>query len=180
MPAITIFCDDAEAVTAYQSIVEFASRETGFDNYEFIKIYADMTIPVFSCYLKLGSPGRPILLEEVANIVSKGDKTEIVMSSEQYVPQLLDHVLKTFGKDAIEQPDRMKVIIDGDVDDLASFIVHNPAARQNNLAFNFLNWIVPEAFKVRKMQVLGDSIFLVTSEDTIEDEWIQKSKEALL
>ena len=180
MPAITIFCDDAEAVTAYQSIVEFASRETGFDNYEFMKIYADMTIPVFSCYLKLGSPGRPILLEDVASIVSNGGKTEITMNSEQYVPQLLDHVLKTFGKDAIEQPDRMKVIIDGDADDLTSFIVHNPAARQNNLAFNFLNWIVPEAFKVRKMQVLGDSIFLVTSEDTIEDDWIQKSKEALL
>lgn len=180
MPEITIFCDDAEAVTAYQSIVDFAIRETSFDSFEFLRIYADMKLPVFSCYLKIGSPGRSVSLGEVASITSHDGKTEITMNSEQYVPRLLEYVWKTFGRDAVEQPDRMKVIIQGNTGNLSSLMVDDPASRLKNRAYNFLTRIIPEAFKVQRMQKLDDAIFIVTSEDTIKDEWVQKSKEVLL
>lgn len=180
MPAITIFCDDTEAATAYRSIVDYAIRETGFDSFEYLRIYADMKLPVFSCYLKIGSPGRSIRLEEVADITSHDGKTEITIKNEQYVPQLLEHVWKTFGRDAVEQPDRLKVIIHGNTGDISSLIVYNPASRLNNRAFTFLSRIIPEAFKVQRMQIFGDAMFLVTSEEVIKDEWIQKSKEVLL
>ncbi len=180
MPAITIFCDDAEAVTAYQNIVDYAIRETGFDSFEFLRIYADMKLPVFSCYLKIGSPGRSVSLGEVASVTSYDGKTEITMNSEQYVPQLLEYVWKTFGRDGVEQPDRMRVVIHANTGNLSSLIVYDPASRLNNRAFNFLIRIIPEAFKVQRMQKLGDAILLVTSEDTIKDEWVQKSKEVLL
>lgn len=179
MPSVTIFCEDKEAATGYQTIVDYIIRETGFDSFELMRIYADMELPVFSCYLKFGASGRAIKLEDVADIIHDGI-TEINVKDEQYIPMLLDYVWKKFGRGAVEQPERLRVVVHGNAEGIAELIVSDTASKFKNRAINFLNKIIPEGFKVRKMLLFGDSLLLVTSEETIKDEWVKKSKEVLL
>jgi len=147
-----------------------------------MKVFMDPKETYFVIAANLASPAPPILLKNVSAISLKGGKIAISVFNEEYMPTILKFLWDQFGRENIEQPERLEVIInapDVEIEDISTFVVEDPSSAILNKLIDAFDRIKPEGFRVTKYYYDKKSVYLIASEDTIKDEW-SKTAERIL
>jgi len=147
-----------------------------------MKVFMDPKETYFVIAANLASPAPPILLKNVSAISLKGGKIAISVFNEEYMPTILKFLWDQFGRENIEQPERLEVIInapDVEIEDISTFVVEDPSSVILNKLIDAFDRIKPEGFRVTKYYYDKKSVYLIASEDTIKDEW-SKTAERIL
>jgi len=147
-----------------------------------MKVFMDPKETYFVIAANLASPAPPILLKNVSAISLKGGKIAISVFNEEYMPTILQFLWDQFGRENIEQPERLEVIInapDVEIEDISTFVVEDPSSAILNKLIDAFDRIKPEGFRVTKYYYDKKSVYLIASEDTIKDEW-SKTAERIL
>lgn len=147
-----------------------------------MKVFMDPKETYFVIAANLASPAPPILLKNVSAISLKGGKIAISVFNEEYMPTILQFLWDQFGRENIEQPERLEVIInapDVEIEDISTFVVEDPSSAILNKLIDAFDRIKPEGFRVTRYYYDKKSVYLIASEDTIKDEW-SKTAERIL
>lgn len=147
-----------------------------------MKVFMDPKETYFVIAANLASPAPPILLKNVSAISLKGGKIAISVFNEEYMPTILQFLWDQFGRENIEQPERLEVIInapDVEIEDISTFVVEDPSSVILNKLIDAFDRIKPEGFRVTRYYYDKKSVYLIASEDTIKDEW-SKTAERIL
>jgi len=147
-----------------------------------MKVFMDPKETYFVIAANLASPAPPILLKNVSAISLKGGKIAISVFNEEYMPTILKFLWDQFGRENIEQPERLEIIItapNAEIDNISKFVVEDPSSVILNKLIDAFDRIKPEGFRVTKYYYDKKSVYLIASEDTIKDEW-SKTAERIL
>jgi putative methanogenesis marker protein 17 len=147
-----------------------------------MKVFMDPKETYFVIAANLASPAPPILLKNVSAISLKGGKIAISVFNEEYMPTILKFLWDQFGREKIEQPERLEIIINApnaEIDNISKFVVEDPSSVILNKLIDAFDRIKPEGFRVTKYYYDEKSVYLIASEDIIKDEW-SKTAERIL
>jgi len=85
-----------------------------------------------------------------------------------------------YGRENIEQPERLDVVINAsDLENILKFVVEDPSSIIFNKLIDAFDRIKPEGFRVTRYFYDKKSIYLIASEDTIKDEWLETAERIL-
>lgn len=147
-----------------------------------MKVFMDPKETYFVIAANLASPAPPILLKNVSAISLKGGKIAISVFNEEYMPTILKFLWDQFGREKIEQPERLEIIINdpnAEIDNISKFVVEDPSSVILTKLIDAFDRIKPEGFRVTKYYYDEKSVYLIASEDIIKDEW-SKTAERIL
>lgn len=147
-----------------------------------MKVFMDPKETYFVIAANLSPPAPPILLKDISAVSLRGGKISISVFNEEYMPTILGFLWSRFGRENIEQPERLEVIInvpEVDIEDISRFVVEDPSSVILNKLIDAFDRIKPEGFRVTKYYYDKKNIYLIASEDTIKDEW-SKTAERIL
>ncbi|MEN6592841.1 MAG: methanogenesis marker 17 protein, partial [Methanobacterium sp.] len=74
---------------------------------------------------------------------------------------------------------RYEVIVDDPRTDIKNMVVHNPEEDLRKKIYDALFRIIPEGLRVVNHYSEGNYIALTASDETIKDEWLQKTQEII-
>jgi len=141
-----------------------------------LHIYVDPTVPIF---VAVGTtrkvPGK-VKVRDFAQVQFQEKQTLLAIGDETYLAALLTVLWAKYGKDKVEQPDRLTVVIratgaeTAGVEDLE---VADPSEGLYRDLLYVLMHIAPEGFKVRRQKFQEGTFYLVASEDTLPENVVQ-------
>jgi len=174
---------------------------------ERMKIFMDPEEPYFIIVAILRPPAPPIKLKEVADIYGKGEKIVLSVHEETYMPSILGFLWKNYGRERVEQPERLSAIIntpESEIDKISNFIVHDPSKVLFGNLIDAFERITPEGFRIVKRhfsrsqesranetfarmkiedfhtKILGEKeMYFVASEDPIKKDWVKHADRLL-
>jgi putative methanogenesis marker protein 17 len=149
---------------------------------ERMKIFMDPEEPYFIIVAILRPPAPPIKLKEVADIYWKGEKIILSVHEETYMPSILGFLWKDYGRERVEQPERLSTIINtskSEIDKISNFIVHDPSKVLFENLIDAFERITPEGFRIVKRHFSGEEMYFVASEDPIKKDWVKHADRLL-
>jgi len=145
-----------------------------------MKVFMDPKEAYFIIVANLASPASPILLKDVSVTSLKGGKIALSVFNEEYMPSILKFLWDRYGRENIEQPERLDVVINAsDLENILTFVVEDPSSVILNKLIDAFDRIKPEGFRVTRYFYDKKSIYLIASEDTIKDEWLETAERIL-
>lgn len=144
-----------------------------------LRIYVDPREPVFIIVIIYEKTSPPIFLEDFTEYEYDKEANEmfIKVKDETYLPDLLAKLWELEGRNKVHQTSRYEVIIDDPQVDLRKMVVHNPEEDLRKKIYDALFRIIPEGLRVVEHYSEGNIIALTASDETIKDEWIEKTRE---
>ncbi|VUT25010.1 MAG: methanogenesis marker 17 protein [Candidatus Methanolliviera sp. GoM_oil] len=148
-----------------------------------MKVFMDPEEPYFIIVAILRHPAPPIKLKEVAEIRAQGGKITLSAQDESYMPSILGFLWKNYGREQVEQPERLSAIINvsnSEIDKISNFIVHDPSKVLFGNVIDAFERITPEGFRIIKRHFSGEEMYFVASEDPIKKDWVEHADRILM
>jgi len=139
---------------------------------EALHIYIDPAYPVFAAAGLIRPPRSAIKVSDVGNVMIQDGKCTIAVGDETYLAAMLKMLWNKLGHDAVDQPDRFTVIIEG-VNipaDIAEWIVIDPSESLFKDLIYAIQVIAPEGFKVRCENYGKNRFWYAASENTLPED----------
>ncbi|HJJ48257.1 MAG TPA: methanogenesis marker 17 protein [Methanocorpusculum sp.] len=172
---------------------EVESTEDGSDNYqkitrtvlqdhnllsivEGLHLYIDPQYPIFVAAGIIRPPRSAIRVSEVGNVMIQDGKCTIAVGDETYLAAMLKMLWNRLGHDAVDQPDRFTVIIEG-VEipaDIGEWVVIDPSESLFKDLIYAVQVIAPEGFKVRRENYGTNRFWYAASENTLPEDIAEK------
>lgn len=145
-----------------------------------MKVYIKPENPLFIGAIKINKASKPIRLGDVSEYkLDENNHVKMKILNENYSPEIYKTLWKIFGRENVHHPDRYTIIIDSDNLDLDDIIIHNPEKNLKRKIYDAFNRIMPEGFRVIKDMSEGNIVALLSTDELIEDEWIEQAKELI-
>ena len=175
-------CYDPQGAEVYEMIIKQIVQDVQISRaIQDMKVFVDPREPVFIIAIKYAKAASPITVDDFAEY--KYDENEnltyIKVKDESYLPELLQKLWETEGREKIQQPSRYEIIITDPKIELKGMIIHDPQEDLKKKIYDALFRIIPEGFRVIKDCSKGNIISLVCSDEIIKDEWIKKQKDII-
>ncbi len=173
-------CYDERGAEVYEIIIKqiFQDLVLG-SSVDDLKAYVNPDDPVFVLAIKMKKTSNAILFGDVANLTydKANDVTSIFIENENYLPNILKRLWRSFSRDEIYQPNRYQLEIKGDHTDLETLIVDDPHSNLQRRIYDAVFRILPEGFKIIKDMSTEDIVCVVATDELIKDAWIEKANE---
>ena len=173
-------CYDERGAEVYEIIIKqiFQDLVLG-SSVDDLKAYVNPDDPVFVLAIKMKKTSNAIAFNDVANLTydKANDVTEVFIENENYLPNILKKLWRSFSRDEIYQPNRYQLEIKGDHTDLETLIVDDPHSNLQRRIYDAVFRILPEGFKIIKDMSTEDIVCVVATDELIKDAWIEKAKE---
>jgi putative methanogenesis marker protein 17 len=147
-----------------------------------VRILIDIKTPFFYIWGEVNTMETPIRLADITSITQEDRGIHLVIEDETYAPDILRLLWAQFGRERLTQIDRWNLLIPAhltSVEALKQFITVNPRERIVNKVLDAFNRLIPEGFRVRQSTFDHNLITIIASENPIQDEWLDRAKEAL-
>lgn len=175
-------CYDKSGAEVYEMIIRQILQDVQISRaIKDMKVFIDPREPVFIIAVKIEKAAPPIVVDDFTEYEYKReeDKTYIRVKDETYLPELLQKLWETEGREKIEQPSRFEVIITNPQVELEGMAIHDPKEDLKKKIYDALFRIIPEGLKVIKHSSEEDIISFLCSDEVIKDEWIKKQEEMI-
>jgi len=170
-------CYDEQGAEVYEMIIKQIMQDVQVGRaISDMKVFVDPREPVFIIAVKYEKAAAPITIDDFTEYEYKKEenKTRIRVKDETYLPELLQKLWDTEGREKIEQPSRFEIIINNPETELKGMAVHDPSEDLKKKLYDAIFRIIPEGFKVVDHKSKGNIISMLCSDEIIKDEWIKK------
>ncbi len=170
-------CYDEQGADVYEMIIKQIVQDVQvYRAISDMKVFVDPREPVFIIAVKYEKAASPITIDDFTEYKYKKEenKLHIRVKDETYLPELLQKLWDTEGREKIEQPTRYEIIINDPEAELKGMIIHDPSEDLKKKLYDAIFRIIPEGFKVIDHKSKGNIISMLCSDEIIKDEWIEK------
>ncbi len=177
-----IECYDEKGAEVYEMIVRHILQELQVSrSISDLRVYVDPREPIFIIVVKLEKASAPIVLDDFAEYEfnKQGNEMFINIKDETYLPDLLQKLWETEGRNKIHQSSRYEVIIDDPTVELKGLVVRDPQDDLRKKIYDAIFRIIPEGFRVIDHKSEGNIIALTCTDEMMKEEWLEKTQEII-
>ncbi len=170
-------CYDENGAEVYEMIIKQIMQDVQVGRaISDMKVFIDPREPVFIIAVKYEKAASPITVDDFTEYEfdKEENKTTIRVKDENYLPELLQKLWDTEGREKIEQPSRFEIIINEPEVELKGMVIHDPSEDLKKKLYDAIFRIIPEGFRVVEHKSKGNIISLLCTDDIIKDDWIKK------
>ena len=146
-----------------------------------LMVYVDPREPVFIIVISYEKTAPAVKLLDFAEYEKDRAANEVFLKikDETYLPELLSILWEREGRNKVHQSTRSEVIVDDPQTDIRNLVVHNPEEDLRKKIYDALFRIIPEGLRVVDHYSEGNLIALTASDETIKEDWHQKTRELI-
>lgn len=141
-----------------------------------LHVYIDPKVPIFVAVGVIKKLPSSIRVRDCGSAKIEEMRATISIGDETYLASLITMLQGKFGKDRIDQPDRLTVIITSDQPiqaDIEDLVVTDPSEGIYRDLIYAMQYAAPEGFKVRQQFVSKELFYYVASENTLDDAMVR-------
>ncbi len=175
-------CYDEDGAAVYDMIVRHILQEVQVTrSIGDLRVYVDPREPLFIIVVKLEKASAPVVIEDFTEYEfnKAGNEMFIKIKDEKYLPDLLEKLWETEGRNKIHQPNRFEVIIDDPTADLQGMVVRDPQDDLKKKVYDAIFRIIPEGFRVIDHRSEDNIIALTCTDEMMKNEWLKKTDEII-
>jgi putative methanogenesis marker protein 17 len=175
-------CYDPKGAEVYELIIKQVTRDLQINrSIKDMRVFVDPRGPLFIIAIMIQKTPKPILIEDFATYTynPEEDITTIRIGDENYLPNLLKKLWEIEGREKIQQPSRFEIIIEKPVAEIKELVVYDHAENLRRKIYDAIFRILPEGFSVIKDLSQGDIVAMVSTDELLTEEWIQKGREMI-
>jgi putative methanogenesis marker protein 17 len=175
-------CYDEKGAEVYDMVVRQILQDVQVSrSIKDLRVFVDPREPVFIIVVRFEKAASPVVLEDFAEYHhdKEANETFIKIKDENYLPDFLSKLWELEGRNKIHQTSRFEVIIDDPKVDLKGLVIEDPEEDLKKKIYDAIFRIIPEGFRVVEHYSKGDIIAMTCSDETIKEEWIQKTQEMI-
>lgn len=175
-------CYDDKGAEVYDMVVRQVLQDVQvYRAIKDLQVFMDPRIPLFIIVVRFEKTSPPVVLEDFTEFKYDKEANEAFLriNDENYLPELLAKLWELEGRNKVHQPNRFEVIIDDPKVDLQGLVVSDPQENLRKKIYDAIFRIIPEGFRVVEHYSEGDIIALTCSDETIKDEWLQKTDQII-
>ena len=119
-----------------------------------------------------------VKVSEVADVSDRDGNAYLVIRNESYAPPLLALLWKQFGRERIEQLSRLEILAHGITAGKIESLQISPGEELRKEVLDAVWRLLPEGFKVRHNLFDKNVMTIISTEHTMEEEFVQMGKRA--
>lgn len=119
-----------------------------------------------------------VKVSEVADVSDRDGNAYLVIRNESYAPPLLALLWKQFGRERIEQLSRLEILAHGITVGKIESLQISPGEELRKEVLDAVWRLLPEGFKVRHNLFDKNVMTIISTEHTMEEEFVQMGKRA--
>jgi len=119
-----------------------------------------------------------VKVSEVADVSDRDGNAYLVIRNESYAPPLLALLWKQFGRERIEQLSRLEILAHGSTVGKIESLQISPGEELRKEVLDAVWRLLPEGFKVRHNLFDKNVMTIISTEHTMEEEFVQMGKRA--
>jgi len=119
-----------------------------------------------------------VKVSEVADVSDRDGNAYLVIRNESYAPPLLALLWKQFGRERIEQLSRLEILAHGITAKKIESLQISPGEELRKEVLDAVWRLLPEGFKVRHNLFDKNVMTIISTEHTMEEEFVQMGKRA--
>lgn len=169
-------CEDKTGARLYEEIIKDALRLHA----TFLKkmyVFVDVKEPLFIIHVSWMKKPK-IVLREMATIEAnqEGVKIELGEEHKHRVSELFNILKSVYGEEYVDEREYSIIVKDAKPQDLENFVVDFDEKTINAIV-DMLMRIIPEGFRVVQVLSSQDGLTLISSENPIKTEWVEKANQ---
>jgi putative methanogenesis marker protein 17 len=133
---------------------------------------------LFIVSVRMRQARTSVKVNEVADVSDRDGNAYLVIRNESYAPALLALLWKQFGRERIEQLSRLEILAHGIRTDRIEGLQISPGEELRKEVLDAIWRLLPEGFKVRHNLFDDDVMTIISTEHTMEDEFLQMGRMA--
>ena len=177
---MNVECYDETGAEVYEMVVRQILQDLQITRaVKDLSVYVDPREPLFIIVIIYEKTAPPVNLLDIAEYEKDRQVNEVFLKikDETYLPELLSLLWELEGRNKVHQSSRYEVIIDDPQTEIKDLIIYNPEENLRKKIYDALFRIIPEGLRVVDHYSEGNLIALTASDETIKDEWLQKTRE---
>lgn len=174
---MSVECFDSEGAAVYDLIIKQVIQDLQITrSINDMKTFIDPTGPVCIIAIKPNKAQKQILFNDIGNYMQKEgeDKVQLFILDENYLPNVLNRLWDLEGREKIQQPGRYEIVINNPTVDLDNLVIHDPTENLRRKLYDAIFRIIPEGFNVVQDISEDDVIAIVSTDELLTKEWIEK------
>lgn len=133
---------------------------------------------LFIVTVRMRQARTAVKVNEVADVSDREGNAFLVIRNESYAPALLALLWKQFGRERIEQLSRLEILAHGVTTERIEGLQISPGEELRKEVLDAIWRLLPEGFKVRHNLFDENVMTIVSTEHTMDDEFLQMGEEA--
>ena len=133
---------------------------------------------LFIVSVRMRQARTAVKVGEVADVSDRDGNAYLVIRNESYAPPLLALLWKQFGRERIEQLSRLEILAHGIPPDKIEGLQISPGEELRKEVLDAIWRLLPEGFKVRHNLFDDNVMTIISTEHTMEDEFVDMGAKA--
>jgi putative methanogenesis marker protein 17 len=133
---------------------------------------------LFIVTVRMRQARTTVKVGEVADVSDREGNAFLVIRNESYAPALLALLWKQFGRERIEQLSRLEILAHGVTTERIEGLQISPGEELRKEVLDAIWRLLPEGFKVRHNLFDENVMTIVSTEHTMDDEFLQMGEKA--
>jgi putative methanogenesis marker protein 17 len=133
---------------------------------------------LFIVTVRMRQARTSVKVSEVADVSDRDGNAYLVIRNESYAPPLLALLWKQFGRERIEQLSRLEILAHGITAEKIESLQISPGEELRKEVLDAIWRLLPEGFKVRHNLFDENVMTIISTEHTMEEEFVQMGKRA--
>lgn len=133
---------------------------------------------LFIVTVRMRQARTSVKVNEVAEVSDREGNAFLVIRNESYAPALLALLWKQFGRERIEQLSRLEILAHGVTMERIEGLQISPGEELRKEVLDAIWRLLPEGFKVRHNLFDENVMTIVSTEHTMDDEFLQMGEKA--
>lgn len=175
-----IECYDKSGAEVYEIIIKQIFQDLVLGaSVDDLKAFVNPDEPVFILAIKMRKTSNAVNFGDVAIFTydKENDITKIFVENRNYLPNILKVLWMKFSREEIYQPTRYNLEIKGNQMNLEHIVIDDPHSNLQRRIYDAVFRILPEGFKIIKDVSTENIIAVVSTDELIKDEWLEKANE---
>jgi putative methanogenesis marker protein 17 len=133
---------------------------------------------LFIATVRMRQARTSVKVSDVADVSDRDGNAYLVIRNESYAPPLLALLWKQFGRERIEQLSRLEILAHGITAEKIESLQISPGEELRKEVLDAIWRLLPEGFKVRHNLFDENVMTIISTEHTMEQEFVQMGKKA--
>jgi putative methanogenesis marker protein 17 len=133
---------------------------------------------LFIVTVRMRQARTSVMVSEVVDVSDRDGNAYLVIRNESYAPPLLALLWKQFGRERIEQLSRLEILAHGITAEKIESLQISPGEELRKEVLDAIWRLLPEGFKVRHNLFDENVMTIISTEHTMEEEFVRMGKTA--
>ena len=133
---------------------------------------------LFIVSVRMRQARTSVKVDEVVDVSDRDGNAFLVIRNESYAPALLALLWKQYGRERIEQLSRLEILAHGIKPNKIESLQISPGEELRKEVLDAIWRLLPEGFKVRHNLFGDDVMTIISTEHTMEDEFLRMGAKA--